>query len=140
MSNTTGDLKPRGVALFVCVLVAFAGCNGSDQAPDARATPSFTGAGAAGVCAEQKGKTVVVTFETDVPNPRCVLVGGSQRLRLVNHFDRRVVATLGRLRLVLPAGGSATAKQTFDAYLRPGGYFLTTDMYNVEVRYDRPDR
>ena len=105
-----------------------------------KAKPSFIGPGAAGVCADGD-EIVKITFETDVPSPRCTFVLGSQRLRVTNHFDKTVTATLGPLTIVLPRGATVTVKETFDTYLEPGGHFMKTNVYegSVEIRFE-PDR
>jgi hypothetical protein len=36
----------------------------------------------------------------------------------------------------LPSGSTVTVRETFDAYLEPGGYFMKTDVYNVEFRFE----
>ena len=98
--------------------------------PGVRAEPDFIGPGAAGVCPTESHELVSVTLEIDVPNPRCAVIKGSQRLRVTNHTSEIVHAVLGPLEMVLPPGSSLTIKEEFRTYLEPGGHTMTTDFYS----------
>lgn len=142
----TDPTKGAVRTLSILALLAVAACGVESSAPGSAsdlATPTFTGAAAAGACAEFPDEVVHITFERDVPHPRCAFVRGSQKLRLTNHFDARVVATLGRWRLAVPAGGTVLEEETFGENLAPGGHLMTTDLYEgdtytVEIRYEEP--
>lgn len=103
-----------------------------------QAPPDFTGPGAAGVCAEDDSDIVTVVLEQDTPSPRCLVVRGSQRLRVVNSVDKTVFAKLGGAEITLPSGSSVTLAEGFSVYLVPGGHFMTTDLYagGVEFRLE----
>ena len=102
-----------------------------------RAKPDFTGPGASGACATDDAEIVSVVFEQDVPVPRCVVVRGSQRLRITNNVDQTVIARLGGAEITLPPDSTVTLAESFSEYLEPGGYFLTTDLYSggMEIRF-----
>jgi hypothetical protein len=150
-------MQNRGLlsALVVSTSLAFVGCGNDDgrtsPTPDqatpgyslsgGKATPDFEGPGAAGVCADDPQEIVHVVFESDVPQPRCAFVRGSQRLSVANNLESSVVARLGRAELLLPAGSTVTLSEPFSDYLEPGGYTMTTDLYDgntysVEIRYE----
>jgi hypothetical protein len=104
-----------------------------------KAKPDTLGPGAAGVCVGQDSEIVAVTLEIDVPSPRCVVIRGSQRLRVTNHFEKTALAKLGPLEMVIPTGASVTVRETFDSYMEPGGHTLKTDVYGgggVELRFE----
>lgn len=105
---------------------------------DGKATPDYTGPGAAGVCGlVNPGEVVTVFLELDVPMPRCVVVTGRQRLRVVNRFAHRVVVQLGGLEFVVSGKGSMTVDKSFNTYLTPGGYFMKIkNGYGAEIRYE----
>lgn len=106
-----------------------------------RATPDYIGPGAAGVCGlPAPTELVTVTFELDVPSPRCLVVTGNQRLRMINRFAKHAVGRLGKVEFVVPARGSVILDRPFRDYLMPGGYFLKTNLYSGgsgEIRYER---
>jgi hypothetical protein len=93
--------------------------------------------GAAGICAGTPGEIAEYFFEIDTPQPRCSVVHGWQRLRLVNHLSSLVVARLGNVVLFVPAGKAVTLKEPFERYLLPGGYGINAAApAGGEVRYD----
>ena len=110
-----------------------------------KAKSEFTGPGAAGVCPESADEIVSVVLEMDVPQPRCILVRGWQRLRVTNNLSQTVNARLGGAEIHLPQGSTVTLAESFSEYLEPGGYTMTTDLYGgdtygVEVRFEAGER
>lgn len=91
-----------------------------------RATP-YASQPAAGICAEASGPEVVILLEPGIADPRCVVVEGGQRLRVVNRTGGEVAVSLGPLAFPLPANGETTIGPTFGEYLLPGVHLLTVD-------------
>lgn len=143
---------------LVALSLVLAGCGGTDDSASprpsssdaspqgtpgyaisgAKAQPDYTGPGAAGVCPVNDGEIASVSFEQDVPSPRCLVVSGPQRLRVTNNLEETVVARLGGAEINLPAGSTVTLVESFSEYLEPGGYYLKTDVYGgggMEIRF-----
>ncbi len=137
-----GTARKLVATVAASALVITPGCSNGSGRYQSLAPPSFTGPGAAGICLSPKGAIATVTLETDVPNPRCLSVSGQQRLRVLNNFREDMTVQLGKLRLVIAAGGEGSMQESFDRYLQPGGHYMTVsangrNAYNVEIRYEK---
>jgi hypothetical protein len=103
------------------------------------ATPFSSGPGAVPICAPDAAQTITFVLGVDTPRPRCAVVRADQWLRVVNEFHEKVIATLGRLRIVVGDRGSVTVRVPFSAYLTRGTWLLTPNFYqgayNAEIRY-----
>lgn len=92
-----------------------------------RPAPEYIGDnGAAGVCGDTPGDFAEYSLEIDTPMPRCAVVYGHQRLRVVNHRQDIIVARLGPLVMFLQPQSSVTVREPFRRYLEPGGYSIST--------------
>ncbi len=93
---------------------------------------------AAGVCSVDDAAIVQIELAVDVAVPRCVVMSGSHRLRVVNEGPATHVE-LGALKLDLDAGGTITSALPVGAYVGPGVHTLEVSRYggsgpDVQVR------
>ena len=61
---------------------------------------------AAGICGQAEGEVVTMTIRPDVPDPRCLSVTSTQRLRVVNSRGEPITVTLFTQTASIAVGGS----------------------------------
>lgn len=84
---------------------------------------------AAGVCLGRPEdiEIVAMVLRPDVPQPRCLEVHGSQRLRIVNERAGAVQLVFAAFELDIPAGQGRLLELPFEEYLEPGIHVVTVD-------------
>jgi hypothetical protein len=91
-----------------------------------RATPNSLEP-AAGICTQAEGDEAVMRLEPGIPDPRCMIVRGDQRLRVLNHTGGDVAIAIGPFSLPLPANGETVIGPPIGSYLLPGVHVLQVD-------------
>jgi hypothetical protein len=98
--------------------------------------PADTTAFPAKGCAPDPRPTVTITIDPSTPVPTCVIVHGSQRLRVVNATNasnqpgKAITVNIASLpERVVAEGQSTTYGQPFDSYLAPGEHVLDVSFY-----------
>lgn len=90
--------------------------------------PPDAEAPAAGICAESSGDVATITINPDVPDPRCLKVVATQRIKIVNGTEESIEIELGRFDASLEPG----EEELFDApvgdYLAPGVHVLSASI------------
>ncbi len=94
-------------------------------APPAPPTPALP---ASGICAVDQAPIVEVVLGPDVAMPRCVVMSGDHRLRIVNSGAATHVE-LGTLELDLDAGATATSPSPVGAYADVGITSVAVERY-----------
>lgn len=94
--------------------------------PDTLATP-YADQPAAGICARPETAVVQVRLLPGIPEPRCTIVGPTQRLSLTNAAERPLSISIGIHRAQLAPGASWLLDQPFGAYLAPGVHRVLVD-------------
>lgn len=85
---------------------------------------------AAGICADPPtDEVVVLTLNTDVPDPRCQKVTAEHRLRVVNGTGEALSFMLGPYVGQLQPGQDIVLDAPVGTYLAPGVHVLTTSTY-----------
>jgi hypothetical protein len=84
---------------------------------------------AAGICGAPSGDIATVTLNLDTPDPRCLKVLATQRLRLVNATPSSVTFTFDGSDYELEPGAEQTIDKRFGAIWQPGVHFLHTSLY-----------
>lgn len=79
---------------------------------------------AAGICASSAEELVVITLNTDMPEPRCSKVTASQKLTVVNKTLSTLHVSLGVFSNSLQPGTEYTLNVPFGEYLAPGVHQL----------------
>jgi hypothetical protein len=90
------------------------------------ATP-YASQPAAGICAQPGAEHVEVIIYPDIPDPRCVVVGAHQRLRITNRTSAAIEATLGDHTI-------SVEPSTTVEFSRPLGEYLAAGVHALLVR------
>ncbi len=85
-----------------------------------------------GSCAEAQGAEAVVSFNASFPDPRCLIVKGDQRLRIVNRLNKEIQVGLGAVSVIVGPGFDGVIGPRFGDYLEPGVHFLRESAYGGE--------
>ncbi len=96
--------------------------------PAATKTPADATQPAAGICPRATADPVTITLAVDVPQPRCVAVSSTQRLRLVNDATQ-ITVQFGPFSADLAPGQTVIFDRPFGDYLDPGVHLVTTSTY-----------
>jgi hypothetical protein len=104
-------------------------------APSSR-TPADSQRPAAGICDRVVGPLAVITANPDTPSPRCVIITGSQHVKVTNASDQLgqkgraiTVSFAGFPRREVAVGASTTFHQDLGRYLAPGVHTLHISLY-----------
>ena len=68
-----------------------------------------------------------MTLEPGIPDPRCVIVTATQRLRVVNRTGGAVAVVLGSFSAEIEQGAEHVFVEPFGDYLLPGVHALAVD-------------
>jgi hypothetical protein len=79
---------------------------------------------AAGICGEMQGEIVTMMINPDMPDPRCLKVQGSQRLRVINQRGEPLEIVLAGATATLQPGEEITFEHRFDELMLPGVHAL----------------
>jgi hypothetical protein len=126
-------------AALLTLLLATPGCrNDGSGAPKPSVEPSPAASAtnrdlepadnefpAAGACGEAQGAYGTMTFNPDIPNPRCLIVHEDQQLKVVNRREEPLVIDLGRVKGTVAPGKEMVIGPRFGDYLAPGVHVLT---------------
>jgi hypothetical protein len=84
---------------------------------------------AAGVCLgrPEEIEIVAIVLHSDVPEPRCLEVHDSQRLRIVNERAESVHVVFASFELDIPPGQGRLLELQFEDYLMPGVHVIMVD-------------
>jgi len=93
-----------------------------DQAP-ILATP-VSQEPAAGICGAFEGELVIITINSDIPDPRCVIISPVQMLKIVNRRHETLQVSLVNLETTIESGGEHTFQMPFGQYLAPGVHYI----------------
>lgn len=141
-------MKPLAILLAAAVGMAIVGCSEEDdntivEPPTVRteatmtyeavsATPPSTlqapaaDGPTAGICLglPEEIEIVGIVLKEDVPDPRCLEVFGSQRLRIVNERAESVHVTFGSFELAIPPAQGRLLDLPFEDYLMRGTHVI----------------
>lgn len=104
--------------------------NSLRQNSTASLVPADSQTPAAGSCNPVQGGTVSVTLNIDVPNPRCVIISGTQKLTLINGSGQTVSLNYGSYVSQIPPGNSYTFPLAAGLFLSPGVHRIQTSLYS----------
>jgi hypothetical protein len=103
----------------------------------ARLFPADSRRPASGMCEPSAGAIVTVRLDPDIPDPRCIVVSSSQRLRVVNssagygRHGTTVTITFADLSpRVLNVRAATTFHRPLGQYLAPGVHDLQVSLYD----------
>jgi hypothetical protein len=101
----------------------------ADRAEQPKLAPPDAEEPAAASCAEAQGTEAVISFNPTFPDPRCIIVGADQRLRIVNRLNKEIRVELGAVSVIVGPGFEGAIGPRFGDYLEPGVHLLEESAY-----------